>query len=225
MNRDGFTLWRIIHPTTIVFFALILPYALGVENGILAPVEILIRGLPMRRWLVTLLFYVALLIGVGVFYRLLTNTGRFRWLDVMSSNRGGLGLFDAFLLLNVVGVIFLGWRYFGIFDPDLLPIAIITVLTALVGLFRSPPWQHIIIFQTDSKGDQMPPLAYLQMHFGRGEQATWIHALERLVDENPGFREESQTPGQELYAPADVRPIETTPDPAVGAATPPPPPP
>jgi hypothetical protein len=218
MNRDGSFLWRVIHPTTILFFLLTMLYALGVENGILLPVEFSIRGLPPPRWLATFVFYFVLLAVVAIFFRVVANGDRFRWLDVLSSNRGGLGLFDALLIGVVAALVYLGWRYYSVFYLDLLPIVIVTALTALVGLFRSPPWRHIYIFQRDNSAVLVPTVTAILQELGQGDAATAAFAELRLQEENPGFDINQQSPGQELYVPADIRPL-----PAPPAAPPAPP--
>lgn len=223
MNRDGFWLWRVVHPTTILFFLFILFYGLAVENGILEPVEAFVRGLPVPRWLVTLLFYIALMGGVAVLSRLLARGNRAAWIEAISSNRGGLWIFDGLLLVGALFLTYLGWRYYGIFYLDLLPIVLVTVFTALVGLFRSPPWRHIIVFQRDNNALLVPSMLTINQELGQGDAAIWDYAERRLQEANPGFNMAVQSAGQELYVPADVRP--PPPDPAVPPAAPAPPPP
>lgn len=230
MNRDSRTIWRAIHPTTIFFFAVTLLYALGVEAGVLTPVELAIRGLPLPRWLVTVLVYTVLLVVVSVVLRMWGGVGWLNQLDAMSLNRGGMGWLDALLLLMVVALVFLGWRYYGFFDRDLLPIAVITALTALVGLFRSPPWTHIFIFQRDEQSALLPTMDLIEDELGQGDAVVWSYVQDRLREVNPLFRFDAPTPGEELYVPPDIRP-EPPPPPAppppagaAGGVVPPPPP-
>lgn len=218
MNRDSRTVWRAIHPTTILFFVVTLLYALGVEGGVLAPVETTIRGLPLPRWLVTVLVYVALLVAVSVVLRVWGGVGWLNWLDAMSINRGGLGWFDALLLLTVAALIFLGWRYYGFFERDLLPIAVVTALTALVGLFRSPPWAYIFIFQRDEQSALLPSMGLIEDELGQGDAAIWDAAQVRLREVNPRFQFDAPTPGEELYVPPVIRPEPAPPPPPPGAA-------
>jgi hypothetical protein len=231
MNRDTRSPLRAVHPATILFFILTLLYGLGVEAGVLAPVEIAIRGLPLPRWLVTTLFYVVLLIGVSIIMRVWGGVGWLNWLDAMSINRGGLGWFDALLLLTVVALVFLGWRYYGFFDRELLPIAVITALSALVGLFRSPPWNHIFLFQRDEEGVLLPTRDTIQDSLGQGDATVWSYAEDRLRAANPGVHFDAPSPGDELYVPRDIRPATEPPPPppaqvaaAGGGVVPPPPP-
>lgn len=217
MNRDGVWLWRVVHPTTILFLLITLPYGMAVESGILTPLETYIRMLPMPRWLVTLVFYFFLLVVVTVLSRAVGRGDRGAWLAAMSSNRGGLWFFDGLLLVGALSLGYLGWRYYGTLLLDLLPFVLITALTALVGLFRSPPWRHIIIFQRDNNAVLVPTMLRINQELGQGDAAIWDYAERRLQEANPGFNISVQSAGQELYVPADVRPPE--PDPVV----PPPP--
>lgn len=220
MNRDGFWLWRIVHPTTILFFIFTLLYALGVEQGVLAPVEATVAGLPGSRWLATLLFYGVLLAAVALLSRLLARGNQWPWLDTMSSNRGGLWLFDALLFAAVFLLVYLGWRYYGIFYLDLLPLVLITALTALVGLFHSPPWRHIILFQRNNHAVLVPTIGDIRQELGQGDAAIWDYAERRLQEVNPGFDLTVQSTGQELYVPADVRPPPPAPVTPAPPATP-----
>jgi hypothetical protein len=155
--------------------------------------------------------YFGLLMVVAFIFRMLANGNRLQWWNSMSINRGGLGLFDAILFIVVLALVFIGWRYFDYFEMDVFPIAIITALTAVVGLFRSPPWRYIYIFQRDSHGELLPPMLNVVSELSQGDAAIWATALQRLQDENPGFDVGVQTPGQELYVPADVRPAPVPP--------------
>ena len=141
INRDAPLLLRLFHPTTILFFVLITLYAVLVESGVLEPIELSLRAWPLPRWVITLGFYVLLLVIVALLYRLLSGRGQLGWFDALSINRGGIALYDFLLLVAMVAVAYLAWRYYGVWDGELLSIAAITVITALAGiclLYTSP---------------------------------------------------------------------------------------
>lgn len=208
MNRDAPLFLRSIHPATIVFFALIALYAVLVQNGVLAPIEVAIRGWAGPRWLATLGSYLAVLLVVMLVYRLLTRAGRPHWLDILSINRGGLGLYDLLWLVMTAALVYLAWRYYGIVDSELLCLAVIAAVTALVGIVRRPPWRYIYIFQRSSNPavvTLIPSMAALQAALSQEDEASWERMRPALLAANPGFQEAQQMPGQELFVPPGAR--------------------
>lgn len=218
MYRHSPLLIRSIHPTTILFLSFVAVYALLVESGILAPVERAIDTWSLARWVVTLGFYVFLLLLVMLFHRYVGRDGRAMWVDAMSINRGGVALYDFLILVAIVALVYLGWRYLGLFDAELFIIAVIAAVTALIGLLRRPPWGHIYIFQRSS--DPLRTLLEPSMGFFQplltgedGDLGRWEQVLQELMGLNPGFNPARQSPGQELYIAPGLLPASTVPEP------------
>lgn len=209
MYRDGPLIWRIIHPTTLLFFILVTIYAIGVDYFVFVPIELTFRSLPIPRWLVTLVAYGVLLLIVALVFRWLDRRQRSSWVDAIAINRGGVWLFDLLLGGIAIAGIYLLWRYLGFFEPELVPLAGIALLTAVVGLFHSPPWRHILIFQRSSDKDQaglLPPWSRILETYSPMELDRALAFEEDLLAANPTIRREKETAGEELYIPVELRP-------------------
>lgn len=213
MNREGFILWRIVYPATLIFFLVSLLYALGLGDGVFLPIERWIRGLSIPRYLVNLMLYAILFVIVFLGYRVWGNDDEETWFDVLSSNRGGMGWFDVAILFTVVVLMYIGWRYLDYFNPELLVLGVIAAFTSLVGMFRSPPWRHIFIVQRANSGDLIPTVSDILNGLGYDdlEEEEMQNVRELLQRANPLIDFDNPMAGEEIYVPPSMRPQPTLP--------------
>lgn len=215
MNRAPWFTWRLVYPATLLFFALSLLYALGVEIEFLGPLETRLRTLPMPRFVLTLLVYPLILLLSAVFYHFLGDLDRDSWLEQVAQNQGGGRVLDVILMLVVVGVLIIGWRYLNVVNAELLVFGAVALFAVIVSLIQQPGAR--VFFVQRAERDQLDPtLDGLLTRLGVDPNVPdeWAQALREMQTANPQLYYDVNTanpedllvPGDRWFVPPTIRP-------------------
>ena len=125
---------RLVYPSTLLFFFIIIIYAIGVEISLLNPVELYLRTLPVPRATITVLLYLFIIISLTSIYYIFELQYSAFWLEDMTVRRGGVYLLDWLILiltpLSLLGI----WRFLDFFDVNTIILGSITFTTAIISL-------------------------------------------------------------------------------------------